>query len=33
MKDEKGAKILSFVRRRGTASTVKLLSEQGLVTL
>jgi hypothetical protein len=32
-RDERGAKLLSFLRRRGTASTVELLAKQGLVSL
>jgi len=32
-KDEKGSKILSFIRRRGTVSTIELLSKQGLAVL
>jgi hypothetical protein len=32
-RDEKGERLLSFLRRRGTASTVELLLKQGLVSL
>jgi len=32
-RDEKGARLLEFMKRRGTTSTVELLSKQGLVAL
>jgi hypothetical protein len=32
-RDERGTKLVSFIRRRATTSTVELLSKQGLVTL
>jgi len=32
-KDEQGAKLISFIRRRGIASTVELLSKQNLVSV
>jgi hypothetical protein len=31
--DEKGARVVSFLRRRGTASTIELLSKPGLVNI
>jgi len=32
-RDDRGARLLSFLRRRGTASTIELLSRQGLVSI